>query len=593
VTEPLVQPAATASGGTSSGYPGFRAGVADLLSVERLVIGLLLLFLAWEIVIPLVALVWSALKDVRPDDAAFFDPDFTFSNIGEVLDSGSLWSTTWNTIQFSFGSSLLALVMGGILAFVTTRTNAVLKWLIASLVLYQLAMPDVLYPVVWTFLLGPDLGALTDVFAGAFGSSPFDIYSMGGMIWVESFLLLPLVYIFMVPAISAMDRSLEEAAETSGANRAQVMRDIVLKLAVPALVATLVIALMRSWEAFEVPWFLGVRESTFTFSTELFFQTTTPPSDTGVISSFALPMLAVSLVMVWWYNRFNLKARNFAVLTGKGYKPTLMQLKRPTRWLVSGGCLLVLFLGVVLPFLMLIWLSLHPFYAPPSLEALGNIQFDSYARALETPAILTGFKNSLIIGIASSLLVLLVVSLSSWFVVHGRMKGRRLLDVLTFAPMAFPNIIVGICLLWLYLLLPIDLSGTFLVLILAYFILFVAIAARNVTVRTLQIHPELHEAAISSGAGFLTSYRTVILPLMGPALLASGLYITAWAFKELETTLLLAGNNTKTTTVVVYDLTGLATTSEVAAVGVIAVGGLLLVIGGFQIAARRMGIAGF
>ena len=575
-------------------YPGVSAWLARTLTIERVIVALLLLFLIWEIFIPLAALVFSSVKDVRPDHPDFFNLTLTLGNWDEVLSSAQLWTITRHTVVFAFGASFLALAMGGVLAFVTTRTNARLKWLIASLVLYQLAMPDVLYPVIWTFLAGPELGVLSDWWTSITGlSAPVDVYSMGGMIFVESFLLLPLVYVFMVPAMSAMDRALEESAETCGASRAHVIRDIVLKLAAPALAATLVIVLMRAWEAFEVPWFLGVREKTFTFSTELFFRTTTPPSDTGLISSFALPMLVVSLVMVWWYNRFNLKARNYAVLSGKSYKPTLMTLRPVTRWVVSGACLAVLVVGVVLPLLMLIWLSLHPFFRPPSLDALGAVQLDSYERALETPVILTGFKNSLIIGLSSSAVVLLVVSLSAWFVVHGRTRGRRMLDVLTFAPMAFPNIVVGICLLWLYLLLPIDLSGTYLVLILAYFILFVAIAARNVTVRAFQIHPELHEAAVSSGAAFLTSYRTVIVPLMGPALLASGLYITAWAFKELETTVLLASPQTKTTTVVVYDLTGLATTSEVAAVGVVAVAGLMVVIGAFQFVARKMRIVGF
>lgn len=574
--------------------PGLRARVGRAVTTERVVVALLLLFLLWEILVPMAALVFSSLKDARPDSPQFFNLELTLTNLAEVVSSPQLWTITWHTGVFAFGSSLLALAMGTVLAFVTTRTNVWLKWLIASLVLYQLAMPDVLYPVVWTFLAGPELGLLTDWWTSITGTGPpADVYSVGGMIFVESFLLLPLVYVFMVPAMSAMDRALEEAAETCGASRSRVMRDIVLKLVTPALAATLVIALMRAWEAFEVPWFLGVREKFFTFSTELFFQTTTPPSDTGLISSFALPMLLVSLAMVWWYNRFNLKARHYAVVSGKSYRPTMMALRPLTRWVTSGLCLAVLFVGVVLPLLMLIWLSLHPFYRPVSLEAFGNIQFDSYERALATPAILTGFKNSLIVGLASSAVVLLVVSLSAWFVVHGRTRGRRLLDVLTFAPMAFPNIVVGICLLWLYLLLPIDLSGTYLVLILAYFILFVAIAARNVTVRAMQIHSELHEAAVASGAGFLTSYRTVILPLMAPALLASGLYITAWAFKELETTVLLATPQTKTTTVVVYDLTGLATTSEVAAIGVIAVGGLIVVIGAFQYTARKMGILGF
>lgn len=564
------------------------------VTIERVIIGVILAFLAWEIVVPIAALLFSSVKDVRPDDPTFFDPSFTFSNIREVA-SGRLWEVTARTAIFAVGSSLLAVIFGGLLAFITTRTNAVMKGLIAALVLYQLAMPEVLYPVVWTFLLGPELGFINQTWSDLTGfSGPLmNIFSMPGMILTQAFLLLPLVYLFMVPAVSAMDRSLEEAAEVSGATTRRVMWDIVFKLALPAVIATAVIALMRGWEAFEVPWFLGLRDGNLTYSTELYFRTVTPPSDTGLISAFALPMIVVALVMVWYYNRFNKAARKYATMSGKSYRSEIIRLKGVTRWLVSGSALAVLFVGVLLPFMMLLWISVQPFYRRPSLDAIQFANFDAYTRALSEAQIVTGFKNSLIVGVGSSLLILLVVSLSGWFVVHGRHKGRGLLDMLTFVPMSFPNIVVGICLLWLYLMAPFDIRGTYLILLLAYFILFVAIAARNVNARMMQMNRELHEAATVSGASFLASFRTVTIPLLGPALLASGLYITSWAFKELETTLLLSDSSTKTATVVMFDQTGLATTSQVAAIGVVSIAGIAVVIALFQITARRFSMRGF
>lgn len=564
------------------------------VTVEKIIVAALLVFLAWEIVVPLVALIFSSVKSVRPDDPAFFNLDLTFENVRQAF-TGRLLSVSGTTAIFAVGSSLLAVLFGALLAFVTTRTNAVLRGLIAALVLYQLAMPDVLYPIVWTFLLGPELGVVNDVWSWLTGASGpvFNIYSMPGMILTQAFLLLPLVYLFMVPAVSAMDRSLEEAAEVSGASTAQVVRDVVFKLAAPAIVATTIIALMRSWEAFEVPWFLGLRNGQLTYSTELFFRTITPPSDTGLISAFALPMLAVALLMVWYYNRFNRAARNYATMSGKSYRSEVIRLRGATRWLVSGAALAVLAIGVIMPLLMLGWLSVQSFYRPPSIDALQQANLDSYSRALDNPEIITGFKNSLLVGVGSSLVILLVVSLSGWFVVHGRERGRRTLDLLTFVPMAFPNIIVGICLLWLYLMIPVDIRGSYLSLILAYFILFVAIAARNVNARLMQMNRELQEAAAVSGGSFLTSFRTVTIPLLAPALLASGLYITSWAFKELETTVLLSSPSTKTATVVMYDQTGLATTSQVAAIGVVSFVGLAVVIGLFQIVARRFDMRGF
>lgn len=586
---------AASPGVTPSGLRKRLQAFWDGMTVERVLMGALIIFLTWEVVVPFVALIFASLKDVRPDHDTFLNLDLTLENWRKVLASEHFWDATWTTVVFAVGASVFATAIGIWFAFVTTRTNAPLRGLIASLALYQLAIPDALYPISWSFLASPDLGLLNHWWRDLTGmdTAIFNIYSLPGMMLTQGFLLAPIVYLFGVTAMTSMNRSLEEAAETCGASHRYVFKDIILKLAAPAIAATFILALMRSWEAFEVPWFLGIRTQTLTYSTELFFRTTTPPSDTGLISSFALPMLLMALGMMWWYNRFNRRARMYAVLAGKSQKSDVIILGPVARRVASALSVSVLSVGVVFPTLILTWISLQPFYRPPSLAALQTVSFDSYQRVFETPAILHGFKNSLIVGLASTALVLVVVSFTSWFVVHGKVRGRRLLDLFTFLPMSFPNILVGICLLWIFLSIPGELTGTYIAIVLAYFIIFVSISARLVTTRMYQIHGELYEAAVVSGAGFLTAFRTVMLPLLVPALLTSGLFITAWSFKELETAALLSSPETQTSMVVVYNLSRTGTFSEVAAVGTVALIALVLVISVFQIAGRRFGIRGF
>lgn len=204
-----------------------------------------------------------------------------------------------------------------------------------------------------------------------------------------------------------------------------------------------------------------------------------------------------------------------------------------------------------------------------------------------------GFTNSLVIGVFASALILTVCTLAGWIVVHGTGRARHVLDVLTSVPVAIPNIVVGICLLWVYFVVPVNIRGTHLILVLAYFTLFVALAARVINARLLQMDKELVEAAQMCGASYLTTMRTIVAPLILPALASLSLYIVAASFKELETTTLLSSPQTKTASVVLFDSVGGATMSQTAAIGVVSILTLLVVLLGWQVLARKFNIQGF
>lgn len=558
-------------------------------------VAVLATYLAWQVVVPLVALLFSSFKDVRPSDPTFLSPDFTLANFREVLTDQRLWSITSTTALFAAASSVLAVAFGGFLAWVTTQTDAPFRRVVASLVLYQLAVPELLSPIAWNFLLGRDIGFINVLWRDLTGASGplLDVQSLPGMIWVQAFLLVPVVYLFAVPAISGIDRSLEEAALTSGASNMEVLRDVTFRLTAPAMIATLILVSVRSWESFEVPWLLGVPVGIHTYATQIYFRTITPPSNTGLIAGYAIPMLAVAVVLVLWYGKFNAKAGEFATISGKSYRSEIASLSPWTRWGIAVAALGVVGIGILLPFLMLAWMSLLPFYRAPSLAALEFVNFDAYTRVFASDRVVSAFTNSLIIGLGCSLIIVAVSSVAAWLVLRTKQPGSRLVDTLTFLPMSIPNIVVGVCFLWLYFLLPVPLRGNHLGVILAYVTLFLAIGARNIYARMHQLHPDLDEAARVSGASTLAMFRTVTLPGLAPAIAASLIYVMLWAFKELPNALLLSSSTTRTAAAFIFDMSTAATIGQQAAVGLVVIGFLVLLVTIFQRLARRYGLRGF
>jgi iron(III) transport system permease protein len=589
---PLPAPATPAR---SSARARLQSVGHQLRSPRGLVALVVIAYLAWQVLVPLASLLFASLKSVRPSDEGFLNLDLTLTNYETVLSTGRLWQITLTTAVFALGSATLALVIGAFLAWVTTQTSAPFRALVGSLVLYQLAVPELLPPISWTFLFGPRVGVFNQWWTSLTGIEEplFNIYSLPGMIWVEAFLLIPLVYLFAVPAISGVNQSLEEAAQLSGASRFRTLRDVTLRLAAPALTATFIIVLVRSWEAFEVPWYLGVPQSVLTYSTEIYFRTVTPPSNTGLISSYAVPMLAVAVLLVLWYGKFNRIANRYAVIGGRSFRGRAQHLPRGVERVLGSVALGLVTLGVVLPVAMLLWISVLPFYRPPSGEALGFLTLDSYARIFESNNAISAFVNSFVIGLMAAVICVVVSTLAAWLVLRVRVVGSRLLDILTFLPMSIPNIIVGICFLWLYLMLPIGLIGSHIGLALAYVTLFLAIAARNIYSRMMQLHPELDEAARVSGASTFTTLRTITLPGLAPAVIAGLVYIMVWAFKELPNALLLSSPDSKTAAALMFDLSAMGTMADVSAIGMVTLGIVIVLVSVFQFFARRYGIRGF
>ncbi|HEY6200705.1 MAG TPA: iron ABC transporter permease [Candidatus Binatia bacterium] len=541
------------------------------------------LFVLYLAGIPLVMLLYGSIRS-----APIGEPGaaYTIQNYIKAYFDREFYLLFWNSIKYALGTCLLSFVIGTFLAWVNERTNTPFKKLFMVMALIPFIIPGILSTIAWILLLSPKIGLINLVVKGALGleSAPFNIYSMGGMVWAEAIHLYPLVFLLMSASFRNMDTSLEEAALTAGSSTFTTLRRVTLPLMRPAMFGVLLVMFVRGIEAFEVPALVGVPAKISVFTTKIFLAIHQFPSDFGLAGAYAVTLLIISGGGVMIYQRVTRRTERFATVTGKGYRPRVIDLG-PWKWVTCFIAFFIFLLAVIMPVFILLWSSFIPFYGIPSRELLAKVTLANYHYVLTYPLALTAFKNSFLLSVGSATLVMLLTSVIAWITVKSKIPGRVFLDNLTFIPIAMPGIVLGVSLIWVYLTLPIPIYGTIWVLLLAYITKFMPYGIRSASATMIQINKELEEASMTSGGTWFQTFRKIILPLLMPGFVAGWIYISIISLRELSTSILLYSYNSTVLSIMAFDLWEGGQYTYVCALGVLMV--LLLVIMAYV--ARRLG----
>jgi iron(III) transport system permease protein len=553
-----------------------------------LIIGGCVLLTLYLGVVPLGFLLWQSF--FTPQTAAKA-AQFTFGNYRQAYGSAETWVLFWNSLQFAAGTAALSFAIGTLLAWMNERTNTPCKALFFALSVIPLIIPGILFTVAWILLGSPKIGLINLALQRVFGTEAvfFNIYSLGGMIWVDGLHYSPIAFLLMTAAFRAMDPALEESAVMSGAGVVQVVARVTLPLVWPAIFATLLILFVRAIESFEVPALLGLPVGIHVFTSAIYQAVHRYPSQVGLASAYAVTLLLITSAGVYFQSRLSSRGSKYATMTGKGFRPRTIDLGR-WRYLTTSVFLLYALLIVVLPFAVLLWSSLQRYYSVPSMEALGRLTLDPYRTILSYPSLLRSVWNSLLLAVASATLIMLVTSVICWIVVKTRLPGRWLLDNMASLPMVFPGIVLGLAVMILYLYVPIGVYGTIWILLIAYVTRFMPYGLRYNTTSMLQIHKELEESAAMSGASWLTSFRRIILPLLKPGLIAGWIYIVIVSIRELSSSILLYSPGTEVISILIWELWENGQYVELSALGVMFIIGLFVLVLLAQLAGRRFGI---
>src|SRR4051794_4855205 len=277
----------------------------------------------------LATVLWLSLRSGDPGDP---DAVYSLANYGEILTEPFTWRVLANTLGFAVVSLAIAMLFGLPAAWLFARTDLPGKTLMSTLMTIGLLIPGFASAMGWLFLLHPRIGLVNGWLVRHLGlaEAPFNIAGIVGMGWVEGLNLAPVVFIMTAAVFRAMDPALEECAETCGAGPLSVARRVTLRLAFPGILAAGIYVVMIGFAAFDVPAIIGWSNRIFTFSTYLLLQV--HPGEGlpqyGRAAALSTLVMAIGATLSWWYGRMLSKSHRYQVVTGKGYRPRMLRLKR-------------------------------------------------------------------------------------------------------------------------------------------------------------------------------------------------------------------------------------------------------------------------
>jgi iron(III) transport system permease protein len=312
----------------------------------------------------------------------------------------------------------------------------------------------------------------------------------------------------------------------------------------PALLSGALVVFVTSAGLFDVPLALAAPSGIRTMPTEI-YGAVQYPSDFGRAAAFGVMVLGVTILLTTLQRRF-LARRRYEIVTGKGYRPRLLQLGGLGKLAALGFECLYIGAAVVLPTIALVLVSLMRLWTGRfdwSRATLHNFEYVLFNYPLTQQAIL----NSLILAVVGATLGVVMAVLQAYYLNRGNPARRWMADAVLSLPLGIPGIILGLGFLIVAVRTP--LYSTLTIVLIAYVARFFPFATRTLSAMFQAINPELEQSARASGASWFQTMRFVLLPLLRPAVVAAWIMLFVIFVRELGATILLYAQGTETISV--------------------------------------------
>ena len=470
---------------------------------------------------------------------------FTLSKYISVYTDPGFTEVIWNTLAFVLGSAAFATVLALFLAYLNNRTDMPLKFIFKVLSVVPMMIPHVLFSVSWALLLNPSNGIVNLALRGLLGTDtgPFNAYTIWGMILVEGLLDLPIAYLIIAPAMASFDVSLEESSHVSGAGAVKTLFKITLPVLRPAILASFILCTVRALASFAVPSVLGMPGRIYVLSTFIYRTVTAGfVADYGKAAAIGMSILVTSVVLIYLYRYLTRASERYVTVSSRGFKPAVVQLKGAKIPFFIVMILLTLSL-IVLPVLVLLYISLVPYAMVPSARAFSMMNLNHWNAVLRDPISVLALKNSLFLGVVGATLGTLLSVFVSYVIVKVKSRAAGVLESISFLSFSFPGIVIGIGLMWFFVRTP--LYATLGALLFGYIATYLPYGVRPLSSALIQIHSHLEESSTVCGAGFLTTMRRIVIPLLVPGLVSAWILMATMFFRELSLSVVLSRPGTE------------------------------------------------
>lgn len=475
-------------------------------------------------------------------------------NIWPHLIATVLPGYLWQTLLLLLGVGLITFVVGTATAWLVTMCQFPLRRMFQWASLMPMAMPG--YIVAYTYVdflsyAGPLQSWLRPLFGWA---SPADywfpeIRSLPGAIFVMSMVLYPYVFLTARASFLRQPATQIEVARALGQTPWGAFRRVALPMARPAIAVGVSLALMECLNDIGAAGFFGVRTLTLGI-----YSTWLSQGNLGGAAQISAVMLVFVFALLWM-ERAARRHQAFALPSQRPQGRARIRLQGWRKWLACLACVLPVFLGFVLPGLVLLN------FASARLADAANLSYlraVSHSLTLSATAAVIAVALALILAYANRLthagIMKYIIRLASvGYAVPGTVLGIGVLIPLA----GFDNAVDGFMRENFGIVTGLLLSGSIVAITFAYVVRFLAISFGAIETGLQKVTPNVAAAARTLGRGPIAAFREVHLPLLRPALVTAALLVFVDCMKELPATLILRPFDFETLATTVFTLASL------------------------------------
>ena len=512
-------------------------------------------------VAPIIAIVQDTFK-IHPGtiDAylAGTSQGYTLVNYTDLFTSplakANLWTPLLNTVLLSVGSCIVAIVFGGVFAFLITRTNLSCRKYLSSIFIFPYIMPQWTLAVVWQNLFnsnavtGTSNGLLTSLF-----NVQMPLWWCKGLF--PSLIVLgmhyaPFAYILIGGIFRNMDANLEEAATILDTPKWKTMFRITLPMVKPAILSTILLVFGSSMGSYPVPHYLGLA----TLSTKYVSMNS---KYTGEASILAIIMMIFG-VAIMLLNQRSLKSRkNYTTVTGKSGQISKINLGRTGRVVIAVILIIITFFTSIFPIISFAFETFLPNPGDYSFLYTGDAnnlttkwwitsenvtENGMYGQKgiLYNNTIWTAFKGTMLVSVSCALIAGTIGTLIGYAVSKNRRsRWANYVNSVAFLPYLMPSIAVGVAFFILFSNQYFNLFNTYALLIIAGTIKYIPFASRSSLNSMLQLSGEIEEAAVIQDVPWIKRMTRIIIPIQKSSIISGYLLPFMTCLRELSLFMLL------------------------------------------------------
>ena len=476
--------------------------------------------------------------------SSFVDPEtggFTLAHYAQFFKKRYYYRALLNSMSVTACVTVLAVLIGAPMAYLTSAFQIRGKRFVDVLIIISMLSPPFIGAYSW-ILLGGRSGVITTFVSEYLGMKMPTIYGFTGILLVLTLKLYPFVYLYVSGALKSIDVSLSEAAESLGCDPIKKVFTIILPLVTPTVLAGGLLVFMNALADFGTPMLIG---EGFVVMPVLIYSEFV--SEMGGEANFAAALAALMVVLtclIFLGQKYVVNKKSFTMSALRPMKPNTLA-PVPSAFAHLFIYLLV-FLSII-PQLTVIYTS---FMKVNGVVFTSGYSLDSYRIIFDKLG--TAITNTYVYGLAAIVIIVLLGMFIAYLATRRRNLITSLIDTFTMFPYIIPGSVLGITLLLAFNKPPIVLSGTAMIIILAFVVRRLPYTLRSSAAILYQISPSVEEASISLGCSPMKTFFKVTAIMMLPGVMAGAILSWITVINELSASVILYTGGTRTMSVSIY-----------------------------------------